>query len=65
MFTGVSIYELGLLIVGAAGVGAVVLPRVLAGRPLTFPLVYLGFGALLFRLPTPFEPFDAPANPAD
>ncbi|MEA1932365.1 MAG: cation:proton antiporter [Euryarchaeota archaeon] len=43
-----SSYELGMLVVAVALLGAVVLPRLLADKPLSFPMFYVGFGALLF-----------------
>lgn len=43
-----SSYELGMLVVAVALLGAVVLPQLLADKPLSFPMFYVGFGALLF-----------------
>ena len=45
-----SSYELGMLVVALALLGAVVLPRLLADKPLSFPMLYVGFGVLLFWL---------------
>jgi NhaP-type Na+/H+ or K+/H+ antiporter len=59
----VEVYELGLVVVGLAIVGAIALPRLLADRPIAFPIVYVGAGALLFALPTGFptpNPFEHP-----
>ncbi|QYG92558.1 sodium:proton antiporter [Iamia sp. SCSIO 61187] len=44
-------YALALTAVGAAVLGASLLPLVLAGRPLSFPMVYVGAGMILFLLP--------------
>ena len=41
-------YEVGLIIVGIAILGAVVLPRLLEHRPLSFPIIYVGLGFGLF-----------------
>ena len=41
-------YEIGLIIVGIALLGAVVLPRLLEHRPLSFPIVYVALGFVLF-----------------
>ena len=43
-------YDIGLLIVGLAILGAVVLPRLLEHRPLSFPIIYVGLGFALFAL---------------
>jgi NhaP-type Na+/H+ or K+/H+ antiporter len=44
-------YVLTLAFVGAAVLGAAVLPMLLAGRPLSFPIVYVGLGMAVFALP--------------
>jgi len=44
-------YELTLLFVGLAVLGAVVLPRLVSDKPLSFPLLYVGAGIVLFTLP--------------
>jgi len=54
-------YELGLLVVGVALLGTVVLPRVLEDRPLSFPIVYVGTGFLLFSV-VPGMPLLDPIN---
>lgn len=41
-------YEIGLLIVAIALFGTVVLPRLLEHRPLSFPIIYVGLGFVLF-----------------
>ena len=52
-------YEIALIIVGVAIIGAVVLPRLLEHRPLSFPILYVGLGFAIFSLVP-----DAPAlNP--
>ncbi|WP_335999317.1 cation:proton antiporter [Halorientalis halophila] len=43
-------YETGLIIVGIALLGTVVLPRLLEHRPLSFPIIYVGVGYLLFAV---------------
>jgi NhaP-type Na+/H+ or K+/H+ antiporter len=44
-------YVLTLTFVGAAILGASVLPLLLAGRPMSFPIVYVGLGMAVFALP--------------
>jgi sodium/hydrogen antiporter len=44
-------YVLTLAFVGAAILGAALLPMVLAGRPLSFPVVYVALGMAVFALP--------------
>jgi NhaP-type Na+/H+ or K+/H+ antiporter len=63
VFTAFDGYELGLLLLGAAALGAVVLPRLLSERPMSFPVIYVGLGAVVFALPTPFTPIDLPSHP--
>lgn len=46
-----ALYEMVLVIVGVTVLGAVVLPRLLEHRPLSFPIVYVAFGMLVFTLP--------------
>lgn len=48
-------YEVGLLVVGMAVFGAVVLPRVLSDKPLSLPILYVGAGALGFTVPLGVE----------
>ena len=43
-------YEIGLLIIGVALLGTAVLPRLLEHRPLSFPMVYVTLGFLLFTV---------------
>jgi NhaP-type Na+/H+ or K+/H+ antiporter len=47
----VDSYILTLAFVGAAILGAAVLPLLLAGRPLSFPIVYVALGMAVFALP--------------
>ncbi len=51
-------YILGLTIAGIAIMGAAVVPRLLAGRPLSFPAVYVGVGFVVFSLPLGLDPPD-------
>lgn len=44
-------YEVIILLLGFAFMGAAWLPRFLQGRPLSFPIIYVGLGILLFSLP--------------
>ncbi|WP_224267988.1 cation:proton antiporter [Haloprofundus salinisoli] len=46
-----SAYDVALIIVALALLGAVALPRLLEDRPLSFPMIYVGFGVVLFSLP--------------
>ncbi|PSP54358.1 cation transporter [Halobacteriales archaeon QS_1_67_19] len=48
-------YEAALLLVGIAIFGAVVLPRVLSDKPMSFPMIYVGVGFVLFSLPLGVE----------
>ena len=43
--------ELVLLVLGLAAFGVVVLPHVLSRWPLSYPIIFVGVGALLFSLP--------------
>jgi NhaP-type Na+/H+ or K+/H+ antiporter len=43
-----GVYEVALLVVGIALMGTAVLPRVLEHRPLSFPIVYVTIGFLIF-----------------
>lgn len=45
-------YEFALVVVGLAVLGVAVLPRLLAGQPLSYPIVFVVLGYLLFQLPT-------------
>jgi len=57
-----SSYEIGMLVVGVALLGAVVLPRLVSDKPLSFPMFYVGFGFLVFAL-APVPAVDPVANP--
>lgn len=48
-------YDVALLVMGLAAFGVVGLPRVLADQPLSYPVIYVIGGALLFSLPFGFE----------
>ena len=43
-------YEIGLIIVALALLGTAVLPRLLADKPLSFPIVYITLGFVLFTV---------------
>ncbi|MFC7984365.1 cation:proton antiporter [Streptomyces sp. NPDC057336] len=45
-------------VLGAGALAAAVLPRLVAGRPLSMPLVFLAFGVALQLLPTPLPEID-------
>lgn len=51
-------YVLTLALVGAAILGAAVLPIALAGRPMSFPIVYVALGMAVFALPLELPPAD-------
>ncbi|MCY7355051.1 MAG: cation:proton antiporter [Lysobacter sp.] len=51
-------YKLVLAIVGLSLLGAAWLPHLLKRHPLTFPMLYVGFGALLYALPLPLPAAD-------
>ncbi len=53
LFTEAHQYDIGLVIVGLAALGAAVLPRIVTERPISFPLVYLAVGLAIFALPVP------------
>lgn len=44
-------YEIALLVVGLGAMGVAVLPRVLGSWPLSYAVIYVGAGAVLFSLP--------------
>lgn len=46
-----STHEIALMVFGLAAFGVVGLPKVLAKRPLSFPIIYVVGGAVLFSLP--------------
>lgn len=51
-------YILTLAFVGAAVLGAAVLPMLLSGRPLSFPIIYVALGMAVFALPLRLPPID-------
>jgi NhaP-type Na+/H+ or K+/H+ antiporter len=48
-------YEAALLLIGIAIFGAVVLPRRLSDKPMSFPMIYVAAGILVFSLPLGVE----------
>ena len=50
-----DLYDVALLVIGLAAFGVVGLPKVLADRPLSYPMIYIAAGALFFSLPLGFE----------
>lgn len=44
-------YVITLAFVGAAILGAAILPMLLEGRPMSFPIIYVGLGMAVFALP--------------
>lgn len=52
---GVEGYHVALLLVGTAALAAALLPRLVAHRPMSYPLVYLVMGVAVFLLPLPIE----------
>ena len=57
-------YDLVLTVLGLALLGAAVVPRLLAERPLSLPIVYLGLGFAFFALPLGLPDPDPIANGA-
>lgn len=51
-------YTLAILIVGLALLGAAWVPHLVKRNPLTFPIIYVAAGALLYLLPWPLPPAD-------
>lgn len=56
-------YKITLALIGLALFGAAWLPHLLKRHPLTFPMLYVGFGALLFALPLPLPSADPLVHP--
>jgi len=52
----VEVYPAALVVLGLAIFGAVVLPRLLADRPLSLPIIYVAGGVALFSLPVGVDP---------
>jgi len=46
-----SLYNLGLVVAGAGILGVALLSRIVPERPVSLPILYLGFGAVVFSLP--------------
>lgn len=57
-------YEISLIIISVALLGTTVLPRILEHRPLSFPIVYVALGGLLFSLMPGAPVIDPAANPS-
>jgi len=57
-------YEIIQILVGLAILGAVVLPRLVSDKPLSFPILYVIAGMVLFSIPTGVPDPDPVANPA-
>lgn len=57
-------YDLVLAVVGAVTLAATALPLLLAGRPLSFPLAYVGLGLVLFSVPIDLPKADPIAHGA-
>lgn len=55
-------YELGQILVGLAILGAAVLPRLLSDKPMSFPMIFVGVGIVLFALPIGLEAPDPIAS---
>lgn len=54
-----------MLVVGISCFGAAWLPHLLRGKPISFPVVYVGFGAIVFSLPLGLnlpDPFEYPVE---
>ena len=58
-----AVYEFALLVTSAAILGAVVLPRLLADKPMSFPLIYVVAGYVVFTLPLGFPAPNPIENP--
>ena len=58
-----AVYEIALLVTSFAILGAVVLPRIMSDKPMSFPLLYVGFGAFIFSLPLGVSVPDPATNP--
>ena len=50
-----AVYEVVMVLLGLTVFGAVILPRVLSDKPLSFPLIYVAAGMVLFSLPLGVE----------
>ena len=53
-----ELYTVGIVVIGAVLLGVAILPRFLADRAISLPIVFVGFGMLVFGLPTGLPPPD-------
>ncbi|MFP9192948.1 cation:proton antiporter [Natronosalvus vescus] len=53
-----ELYDIGLVVIGIVLFGVAVLPRFAAGRAISLPIVFVGFGMLAFGLPVGLPPPD-------
>jgi len=60
---GMAVYEWSLVVVSLAILGAVVLPRFFADKPMSFPLLYVVAGFAIFSLPVGVPAPDPVQNP--
>lgn len=51
-------YEIWLLLIGLVCFGAAWVPHVVHGKPISFPIVYVAFGAAVFSLPLGLWEYD-------
>ena len=56
MELSIATYDVVLLVLAVVTLGAVVVPRALSDRVLSFPLVFVAFGLVVFALPLGLEP---------
>lgn len=56
MELSIDTYDVALLVLAAVALGAVVVPRALSDRVLSFPPVFVAFGLVVFALPLGLEP---------
>lgn len=55
MIEFLDLYDVALLVMGLAAFGVIGLPRILADQRLSYPVIYVVAGALLFSVPFGFE----------
>ena len=53
-----ELYTVGIVVVGVVLLGVAVLPRLVADRAISLPIVFVGFGMLVFGLPLGLPPPD-------
>jgi NhaP-type Na+/H+ or K+/H+ antiporter len=58
-----ALYEAAQILVGVAIFAAAILPRVLSDKPLSFPMLFVGLGVVLFSIPFGVPPPDPVQNP--